>query len=223
MSEQNKTPEALSDAWWERQRSDDQRYSPPTIYMLRQTQRKEIEARIAELESPAPVQSPCGTCGNHWNQCECGDAPEQERRKGERRCNHAWRGKTPKCKWGKCTWVPFDGRIIRAYVDRRKSRPKPSASVEEIVNELAPQIDIAHISCVNDGTWPHREALEHLIAAAITEATTPLEVEVARLRELLQLAVKALKWWRGPQDIYPNPDLGDAFDEQVSAALKGDE
>ena len=62
------------------------------------------------------------------------------------------------------------------------------------------------------------DALEHRDGQVVV-----LEAENARLRELLQLAVKALKWWRGPQDIYPNPDLGDAFDEQVSAALKGDE
>ena len=102
------------------------------------------------LESPAPVQSPCGTCGNPWNQCECGDAP------------------------------------------------KPSASVEEMARELAEathnvvssqpggEFDLAMIVGCELPIPTLTDEIEALSLTAITEATAPLEVEVARLREALE-------------------------------------
>ena len=138
-------------------------------------------------------------------------APEQERRERQRRCNHAWRGKTPKCKWGKCTWVPFEGRITRAYADRRKSQPKPSAtSVEEIALRAAQEIhdgyervyvptlsrkrDIiaAAITEVLAAQFARHNRLFKFLAAGSRKVEAKLEAENARLRELLSE-------WRKPK------------------------
>jgi len=149
--------------------------------MLRQTQRKEIEARIAELES----QQDALLEGQDQERLESpAPAPEQERRERQRRCNHAWRGKTPqgktpKCKWGKCAWVPFEGRIIRAYVDRRKSQPKPSASVEEIAARVAKKLGRLH-----ENYQFTQDRVAGICTAAIEEATAPVEAENARLSPL---------------------------------------
>jgi len=140
-------------------------------------------------------------------------APEQERRERQRRCNHAWRGKTPKCKWGKCTWVPFDGRIIRAYVDRRKSQPKPSA-LEAFSQSQSDALE--H----RDGQVVVLKA-ENARLAPLQESFNQCCDENARLREALERILEISS--DRERFVMQGPRAFAAAENVARAALKGDE